>query len=371
MKEKYYLLSVFIFITFLSCKDKKIKDEEQRIDIGISLGAPKFYTAHYPIVSFFKNDERVGGISDSNVGDNLGWSSSDSNQSIHGKGDYPDSIFVEWTDKLTCNRYEGGLKLPSTFINNYVNKKLKQKEKYNSFDFTVNFAPGGNFCVFLNDIEIKRGVANFTKIDSNCIAQNGISKISNEYYKKVGLDYSNWQKSDPRYALGLGYYTVDTTTVFGWANLVSKEGIFTSNDHLYKSKENEIYGGKIVTFGNSYMTINDMDLKTNKFQLPVLIQTFWYREKPKDSIYLYTNIPLPKNFVKIYTTPYINPKNNKLTNYNHLIFGVEKDGRYCTIWLDGPGKREKLMRFEALDAIRTENDLVYPGGYAKNIIYYK
>ena len=109
---------------------------------------------------------------------------------------------------------------------------------------------------------------------------------------------------------------------------------------------------------DSYMTINNMDSKSNKFQLPVLIQTFWYSEKPKDSIYLYTNIPLPKNFVKIYTTPYINPKNNKLTNYNHLIFGVEKDGRHCTIWLDGPAKREKLMRYEALDAIRTEDQVV-------------
>jgi len=112
---------------------------------------------------------------------------------------------------------------------------------------------GSNFCVFLNYIEIKRGIASFTKIDSNCIAQNDINKISNEYYEKVGLDYRNWQKSDPRYALGLGYYTVDTTMVFGWANLISKEGVFTSNDHLYKSKENEIYGGKIVTYGNSYM----------------------------------------------------------------------------------------------------------------------
>jgi len=137
---------MILFTTFLSCKDKKIKEEEPRIDIGISLGAPKFYTAHYPIASFFKNGVRIGGISDSNVGDNLGWNSSDSNQSIYSKGNYPDSIFVEWTDKLTCNRYEGGLKLPSTFVNNYISNK--EKEKYNSFNFAINFAPWEQFLRF-------------------------------------------------------------------------------------------------------------------------------------------------------------------------------------------------------------------------------
>ncbi|CAM4341374.1 DUF2931 family protein [Flavobacterium terrigena] len=371
MKGKYYLLNVlFLTIFFFSCEDKNQKKINREIDIGICLGAPKFFTAHYPIVTACKNGGIIGGISDSNVGDNEGWTSCDSFQTIESDGDYPDSLHLEWTDKLNCKRFEKGVKLPSSIINSIINKELKKNLSYYNFGFKVNFAPGGNFCVFLNDIEIKRGVANFTEIDSNCVAQDGISKISTEYYNKVGLDFKNWEKSDPRYDLGLGYYTVDTNMVFGWAHLISKEGILTRNDNLYKSKEDEIYGGKIITYGNSYLTIQDLDSKSNKFQLPVLIQTYWYKEIGKSQIYKYTNVPLPKNFVKLYTTPYINPKNNKLTNYNHLIFGVEKDGVHCIIWLDGPGKREKLMRFEATDAIMSKDNNVYPGGYAKNIIYY-
>lgn len=372
MKGKFYLLNIlFLTVFFFSCKDENSKKVIREIDINICLGAPKFFTAHHPILTACKNGGIIGGISDANVGNNNGWSSCDSFQSIESDGDYPDSLYLEWTDVLNCKRFEKGVKLPTSVIDNLINKEFKKNQNYYNFNFKINFAPGGNFCIFFNNIEIKRGIANFFKIDSNCVAQDGISKISTEYYNKVGLDYKNWRKSDSRYALGLGYYTLNRNITFGWAHLISKEGILTNNDFLYKSREDEIYGGKITTNGNSYLTLNDLDSKSNKFQLPVLIQTYWYSEKGKNRVYKYTNVPLPKNFVKLYTSPYINPNNNRQVNYNHLIFGVDKDGTHCTIWLDGPGKREKLMRFESTDAIVSKDSNVYPGGYAKSIVFYK
>lgn len=381
MKEKFYLISFLVLIigSFFSCKKEK-EVLKQEIDIGICLGAPKFYIAHGPLVTFHKNGGMVGIISDNNVGNNNGWCSCDSYQSIYGKGSYPDSIFAEWTDILTCNRYEGGLKLPSKLIYKLINQELKKKEQYNLFNFRVNFAPGGNFCVFLNDIVLKRGVANLIKIDTNCINQNGINKISNEYYKKVGLDYSNWQKSDPRYTLkGLGYIVKDTNIFFSSANLISKEGIESSNDFLNKSRKNKIYEQCRLN-ANSYKTIDDMEDKLDKFQLPVLIQLTWYKGKDfynntnissSKDFYKYTNVPMPKDFVKQYTKPYINQKNGKSTNFNFLIFEVEKDGNHCVIWLDGPEKRKKIMRFKATDAIITKDSAIYVGGYAKNIEYFK
>jgi hypothetical protein len=53
-----------------------------------------------------------------------------------------------------------------------------------------------------------------------------------------------------------------------------------------------------------------------------------------------------------------------------LVFGIEKDGEHCVIWLDGPGKQEKLMRFKGHLAERNESNGIESGGYATEVEYY-
>lgn len=105
-----------------------------------------------------------------------------------------------------------------------------------------------------------------------------------------------------------------------------------------------------------------------KLQLPVYLKFSW-QSKYKEKLYC-TDIALPKDFKKRFTQPYLHPKTGKKTNYNRLVFGVEKDGEHCIIWLDGPDKQERLLRFKGLLAKRNNSEGIMSGGYATDIIYY-
>jgi hypothetical protein len=83
-----------------------------------------------------------------------------------------------------------------------------------------------------------------------------------------------------------------------------------------------------------------------------------------------TQVVLPKNFSQRFTKPYINPKTGKKVNYNRLVFGLEKDGIHCIIWLDGPDKQEKLMRFKGNLANVISESKIKTGGYSAEITYY-
>ena len=378
MKEKFYCLNIimlFILFGFTSCKEKKTKETLPEIDISMGLGAPAYYYAYYPLVTFFKDGYSVGGMSDGHVGNNRGWSSFDSNQQIYGKGDYPDSVYVEWIDQLDCYRYEGSVKLPKTFIKQYIKEELAKKEKYNWFSFGVNVAPGGNFCVFISSlhqresIELVRGVAQKIEKDINCDPNDGSNNKSKEYYRRVGLDFNRWKQYDKHYKLGLGYISKDTNTVINNCDLISKEGLVDSNMWLPRVKENEPYGGIIKSNPYGYKTMDNYKDKTEETPLPVLIKVGWNYIKDKDTLSWFTSVPMPKDFEKRFTQPYKNPQNEKQNNFNHLVFEIEDDNEHCVIWLDGTGKREKLLRFQAIRYNPKSDDYTHPK-YAREIKYY-
>lgn len=68
---------------------------------------------------------------------------------------------------------------------------------------------------------------------------------------------------------------------------------------------------------------------------------------------------------------YINPKTAEEDNFNRLVFGVEKDGEHCIIWLDGPDKQEKLMRFKGVPSKKDEKGVpLNKGTYATEVVYF-
>jgi len=148
----------------------------------------------------------------------------------------------------------------------------------------------------------------------------------------------------------------------------TKEGIQESFSPYYTDNTNwgipcnttVDYEGKFF-----YQQIDEV-YNSHKTQLPVHISMGW--ENHMINKFYSTDIVLPKDFEKRFTKSYINPKTGKKCNYNRLVFGVEKDGEHCIIWLDGPDKQEKLMRFKG--QLEIKNRKTIGENYATDVTYY-
>jgi hypothetical protein len=172
-----------------------------------------------------------------------------------------------------------------------------------------------------------------------------------------------------RYDLGFGFCSENDKYNFYNVQIFSKEGIYNHyfDNSVENTKWNQPYGGKSnVTSGFSYQTENDV--KDFKLQLPVHVVISW-KDKQNQIIYC-TDAVLPKDLSIRFPKEFINPQTGKKSNYNRIVFGVEKDGEHCIVWLDGPGKQEKIMRFKGKIAKKPEKDELISGGYATEVTYY-
>jgi hypothetical protein len=367
------LISSLFF--FFACK-KKIEVR----DWSVSLSAPPFFRTHI-LATFCKEGQMIGGISAAS--NESGWSAPSQFERIQDNTVLPDSVFVEWTCPVEHFKYEAAIKLPykkivTLFKEGYIDIK-NEKDVFGNF--IVGVAPGGNVCVWLNHIELIRfkakriGKDAWTKEDSlNYLKDEGYKPVR-EYIKHHPINYADWEKPSPRYDLDFGFCTKNKKIELQNFIIISKEGIVNScTPHYIEKTSWEIPCGKAVSVSGArnYQQFNEYKKQDNKIQLPVHAVFNWLDlSKPNDTIEYLTDVVFPKDFQKRYIRPYINPKTGKKTNYNRIVFGVENDGEYCVLWLDGPNKQEKIMRFKGKKTDISYGDLdLSPGDYATEITYY-
>lgn len=377
MKEKFLKslisrsLIVIILALCISCKKEK-KINEDPLHWSVCMNAPQNYHALHPMVTVCHKGSLMGGVSINFIGDSWGWSGIDLGESIVDTRYTPDSLFIEWTDYFDGCRYNLPLKLPSKKLDSLFHSTYKglknRKERYN--EINVGMAPGGRVCVFVNKVELLRAKAKNIGTDS-IFNNKKYSPDINEYWNHHLLDYTLWDKPDSSYELDFGFCSEGGSDTFVFADLTSKEGVLNTVDSYYLD---EIswgipYGKSSDYEGDFYSQLNQKDKEgLNKLQLPVHILLSWER-KSSNQLFC-TDVVLSKDFSKRFTTSYTNPKTGKSSNYNRIVFGVEKDGEHGVIWLDGPNKQEKLMRFKGYIAKRSKDNGIESGGYATEVTYY-
>lgn len=385
IKMKTVTVARFIFILssvfFFGC-NKYSKQEKKDYAWSAAMSRPTYYVGEGFHVFYLRNGEIIGSTATlTHIPGN--WSRWQSGRSSNYSGLLPDSVVVDYgglNDKLEMCTYRGGMSLPvkeieDLFRNGYTEKGEKKQFRH----IITGMAPGGRICVWVDHIEVKRGVVQqkdiyypYPVIISSKDSRKQDSIEINNFLKYHPVDYSVWEKPDPRYELDFGFCSENRDYEVVFMYMTSREGI--NNRIGYQSFEETNwmthYGQPSNTKSGTYYITKD-EVNDNKFklQLPVHLKLSWQN---KDETRLWcTDIVLPKNFKERFTKPYINPDTGRESNYNRLVFGVEKDGEHCIIWLDGPGKQEKLIRFKGHIAKRNESNGIKSGGYATEITYFE
>ncbi|WP_288985020.1 DUF2931 family protein [uncultured Flavobacterium sp.] len=352
---------------------EEIRERNAKLGWSPAMSSPDNYVCIGQHVYYFNKGKIIATAATlTDLGDD-NWSKSSSARSSQDVKIFPDSIYVVYTGLNNKNQmydYEGGMALPEkTIASLYKKGYVKDGEHVKFNDIIVGMAPGGRICVWLDHIEIKRGkVKEYNKFkDYPSFVSKDSTEICN-YLKYFPVDYSFWEKPDPRYDLDFGFCSEDGKEYEFYGRINSKEGIINYFDEYYLDKTT---WGKPCNIeleyeGHYYTQLNE----TKNFkgiQLPVYLRLGWKEEGGK----LYsTQVVLPKNFSQRFTKPYINPKTGKKVNYNRLVFGLEKDGIHCIIWIDGPEKQEKLMRFKGNLANVISESEIKTGGYSTEITNY-
>lgn len=360
-------------------KEKEDGKEEDGIEWSATMCAPRNYPISGPHIYFFKDGKRVG-MTEALLSIYQNWAFAASARS-YGNSVLPDSIFVSYfapNDQARTFYYEGGSRLPAEKIKTLFREGYLEGKKHEKFNkIRTGLAPGGRVCVWVNHVEVIRfKVAEKGQYsDSLMVSASNDAEYHSEYQRTLKyiknhpIDYSIWEKPDVRYDLGFGFCSENDKYNFSSVQIFSKEGIYNYyfDNSVENTKWNQPYGGKSnVTSGFSYQTENDV--KDFKLQLPVHAVISW-KDKQNQIIYC-TDVVLPKDLSIRFPKEYINPQTGKKSNYNRIVFGVEKDGEHCIVWLDGPGKQEKIMRFKGKIAKKPEKDELISGGYATEVTYY-
>jgi len=337
------------------------------------MSRPVFHPIEGPKVVYYHKGKIIAGTSTLTDIGNFGWSFPTELQITGLTNVFPDSVAVSYgglNKKLQMCTFAGGSKLSvntikKIFENGYIQNGVKK-------DFTcitTGFAPGGNICVWVDHIEIARFKVKLVDIyhDRPVIIFEDSTEVLN-YLKYHPIDYAAWEKPNARYTIDFGFCSEDSTVEFTALFFVSQEGI--SNNVLANridiTKWGIPFGMKADFKGVSYQQISEK-LENEKLQLPVDVELQWQ----KSNNYFHTRIPMPKNFVQRFTSGYINLETKKMTNYNRIVFGVEKDGEHCVVWLDGPGKQEKMMRFRGKPSLKDKRRInLNTGTYATEVNYY-
>lgn len=382
IKMKTVIVVRFILILssvfFFGCK--KNSQQKKNYEWSAAMSRPAYYVGEGFHVFYLRNGEIIGSTATlTHIPGN--WSRWQSARSSNYSGLLPDSVVVDYgglNDKLEMCTYRGGMSLPieelkKMFKEGYVDQKGERKDfKY----ITTGMAPGGRICVWVDHIEIKRGIVQqkdiycpYPVIISSKDSRKQDSIEINNFLKHHPVDYFVWEKPDPRYELDFGFCSEGNLSEFSFIYSISKEGI---RNVVFKERIDQtlwdIPFGKMNDLkADSYQQINESYSRTKK-QLPVEIQIGWKNNKQQS---YYTYVVLPKDFPKRFIRSYINPKTAEEDNFNRLVFGVEKDGEHCIIWLDGPDKQEKLMRFKGIPSKKDEKGVpLNKGTYATEVVYF-
>uniref|UniRef100_UPI004049A6B1 DUF2931 family protein n=2 Tax=Flavobacterium sp. TaxID=239 RepID=UPI004049A6B1 len=370
MKEK--IIIILSSLLLFGCQN------EEKFIWEAAMSRPAYYVFTGPHLFYLRNGEIIG--SSATLTDIDGsWSKWDTSRGANYSGMMPDSVVVDYyglNQKLETCHYRGGMSLPTQeleamFRKGYIDEKGKAKKHER---IITGMAPGGRICVWVDRIEIKRGIVEQGEIYSDHpIVFFGDSIETNNYLKHHPVDYTLWEKPDPRYELDFGFCSEDRNYDVKFLYTFSREG--TKNRIYYADFDRtfcEQYIGMPSNYidGQFYVQKNEKLELPTKLQLPVHLKFSWFSET--NDIVFYTDIVLPENFAKRFTTPYLNTQrvDPAPAQFNRLVFGVEKDGEHCIIWLDGPGKQEKLMRFKGCRALITPKNFIESGGYATEVEYF-
>lgn len=362
-----FILVISSLLLHFSCK----KEEKQEWSAAMS--RPKNYVSSGQHVFYLNEGKIIASCAILTDLGNAGWTYPQS-----GRGTttdiLPDSVVVDYmglTDKNEMWTFRGGMSLPTKLIDSLFKVGYIKKGVHENFrNIITGLAPGGRICIWVDHVEIKRGNVPIEKkyFDYPVSVFEDSLEISN-YLKHHPIDYSIWEKSDNRYDLDFGFCCEEDNVELHHSFFITKEGISYA---IYKRYfERTTFG---VPFGEpssndlffGYIQINEV--YNHKFQLPVHCKIEWKSKTDKD-VYYSTDVVFPKDFEKRFKTTYIDPITNKKVNYNRIVFGVEKDQKHCVIWIDGPNKQEKIMRFKGKLGIMKEEGL-YSGGYANDVVHY-
>ena len=369
------ILIISSLVISSSCKNKK----EEITSWSAAMSRPCYYVTDGPHIYYFSKGKLISGTETLTDIGGFGWAYADAARNNGEMAVFPDSVVVDYgglNNKLQTCTYHGGMSLPQKqieklFKQGYFKDGIKEKFNY----ITTGMPPGGRICTWVDHIEIKRGIVEQKDIYLNhpVIFSNDIKNDSieiNNYLKNHPIDYSIWDKPDPRYDLGFGFCNEDNNVAFFVMYCLSKEGIrnVISNNEINFTKWNSPFGKKPnLNFYSGYQQLNDSS-RNHKMCLPVDIQLRW---KNKDKLLFDTHIVMLKDLPQRFAKSYINSETGKSTNFNRIVFGVEKDGQHCIIWLDGPGKQEKIMRFKGQLALKNDKgDYLKQVSYATEIQYY-
>jgi Protein of unknown function (DUF2931) len=379
---KNSLLLVF-FLLFFSCKKSKAEQDRELIEYfkqkeswSAAMSCPYNYLISGPTIFYFSKGKMINNIGTTTTIANSGWVSSSQGRNSGSGTAYPDSVFVSYSglnDKKETWIYEGGAKLPSKTIEKLFKEGFIDRDKKKNYkEITTGMAPGGRVCVWVDHIEITRFKVNAIQLWRKYPLEYSINKLRergvSNYINHHSIDYSVWDKPDPRYELDYGFCSEDESNKFFHCFVITKEGVTYAVEERYIDHTfwNESYGEKPNLMEYSgYQQIGNTK-KDYKLNLPSEINLIWKKDSTK---FYNTNILMPKDLPQRFTKSYTNPITGKKVNYNRIIFGVEKDGEHCVVWLDGPGKQEKMIRFKGQIAKTKENSFINVD-YATEVVYY-
>jgi Protein of unknown function (DUF2931) len=336
-----------------------------------ALSAPAHYPISSPFVRYFKNGSEIAGTQA------LFKIYQDWNVPTEISGPikvYPDSVFVAYqglNSKGHVYEYEGGFKISANNIENLFKSGFIRNGEKDDFNLIITgLAPGGNVCVWVDHVEICRFKAKeikFVSKNPEFYAEGEELNLNtteyNNYIKHHPVVYENWEKPDKGYDLDFGFCSQDGKSVYVQHICYTKEGqIYNPGNYYTETTQWEVpYGKSDKDMIDTYIQYGETF--ENKMFLPVHIVYEW--KNPEGKV-VSTDVVMPKDFPQRFEKAYINPQTGKEAHYNRVTLGVEKDGKHAIIWLDGPGKQEKLMRFKG----HLKKVPYYSGGYAEDVTYY-
>ncbi len=361
------LIAVSCILLLMSCGSKR---DKECFKWGAAVCQPANYTFGDPKVFFYSE-----GLLVLNTGSPLYSSSWGHPDDIHNsdvKIPLPDSVFVSYesiNDKNETWNYQGGAKLSKeTFLKLFNQGYQEDGKRYYPQHITAGMAPGGRVCIWVNPVEILRfTVPAIEKIDNRPLYLDNKEEYL-EYLKHHPIDYTYWEKPDERYDLDFGFTSEDGNSECYHCFFYTKEGVGCAHlkDDVEKTKWNTPYGQPAdKDYNRGYVQFGE--IFDTKYNMPVHVVISWNNTKTGE---LYsTDVVMPKGLEERFARSYSDPETGGPANFTRIVFGVEKDGKHAVLWLDGPGKQEKIMRFKACKGIMKEIGL-YSGGYAKDVVYY-
>lgn len=368
-----FMITASSLLLMQSCHTKN-KEKEEETEWSATMCAPIDYPISGPHVYFFNKGKKVG-MTEALLGIYQNWVITASARSS-GRRLLPDSIFVSYfapNDHAKTFYYEGGSRLPANKIKTLFREGYQEGKKHEKFnEIRTGLAPGGRVCIWVNHVEIfrfkaaEKGQYSDSLLVSTSIAKHHVEyQRTLTYIKNHPIDYSIWEKPDVRYDLDFGFCNEANNTEFVGYNFYSKEGgsIHVSRGDVNITQWGKPYGKPVDFFNSkSYQSFAERKIKDNKLNFPVQMYVQW----KKDKVYYSTDVLFPKEIEEKFNKAYFNSEIGKKSNYNRIVFGVEKDGEHCTVWLDGPGKQEKIMRFKGV----VERKLRDSESYATEVTYY-